>query len=439
MPPINLKYVIAAVLVALVAAVGITKLTLHFRVKAGLDRFVEQLSPIASVSYDGVHSGLDGSIGADDIVIRPYQLGDEIHIDQVRFQVPNVFILFGLEEQIKNDEFPESMTMSIQGLRIETDGELIEALAKNSTVNWFGLPWDTLACGDVKVFSGEDLRAMGYTEIVQDMSMEYRYLANEGSVRLTMDIRSEEAQRLNLELNLEDTAAVRSLAATQGAQPRIKAFSLLIEDLGLNSRRNAFCEAITDQSDFPSRHANQLATAMLQQGIEPSAAVVEAYEGFVRNGGSVRLDIEPTQPINPMEAAFWSPKDLSRVLSPKVSFNGKTVEGLRFSTERETANANPLLQKLPEGMRPEREKDEEDASQPKPLVPKQVEFRDTAFSELPLYVGQPIRVTDVNGNVTNGRIDRVTGARVVVTTRMHGGSATLPIRREDIQSIEVLR
>lgn len=431
-----------AVILALLAALvyGGLRGYVWYQVKTSFDQATQQMAPFAEVSYKSIYTSpeLTGTVGVDGIVIKPKMFSDEIKIQSIRIAFPDIFTLLRAGNDVQKREIPEQMKLSISGLAVDLNGQLLAAIsemqkqvqATEGPQSGFPLEhMDALGCGDIKVIGIDALTRMGYQTLDLDTELAYQYDRLRDDLRLSLVVRSKGMYTLDMtaQLKIDPNKLVRS----QGTLPTINSVKVDYMDAGYAVLRNRFCAAqlASTEEVFVGRHLEALSRAV---GATFPAETMDAYRKFLAGGQRLSVTIAPPPGTDLATVGRYQTKDAIELLRMGVTIathevDFKTFEwGTVYSLPREAAaddgktNAAPVL--------------------PVPNTRMPASFHSISPARLGSYVGSQVKIETRAGLRRDGVIESADGDSVTVRLLAPGGKGfvSFPIPFQAIASAKVL-
>lgn len=407
-----MKRVLLVLLVAAVAGVFYANYRITSEVEEQLEFSKMGLSMFGEFNWGDVSVSPLGALSITDVRFSPHGLAEEYQLDDIRFETAHLFDLYRIAFKLDQREIPEEMHVVISGLRVDLDSNLFRNLeAESNGQSGLVSRLVTAGCGDRSYFSVDDYMDMGYGVSVSDMTVGYRMSHSGTRMNLDLDLVSRGMVQVatDMAVDLNPTAALNADTVSDAKLSRVR---MTITDTGLNERRNDFCAG--EEGVAPAAYADHHQQAWMRvwnmEGLEPSEALVSAYQSFTSDKNdtlTIAIDPYPSLDAND-ENMSTDPTYLSGRLSPSVAVG--EAEPQSFSV----ASVEPLTLGSDESLA--QQDDSEDAGDPRDIT-----------ASLHQHINRDIRLTLTDGRRMNGRIKSVSNGRLQFNRRLHGGNMVVPI------------
>ena len=314
-----MRNLIIGALIAAAVSFAFTKWKLHRDVEKGVDMAVLMMTPYAVVQYDGVSSTLTGELTINGIRGRVKGFQDEFFIDRLGIETPSFLSLMKLGD-IKSivtdtdDYVPEYFGLIVEGLRMPAEADYGEKLYRDNLAELGVTDAEDPAvkCTGRYSYSGQALKAMGYSEYDIDLRARFRQLGN--SYAVEVETRSKDMWQAVASLTLTGNM-VNEFAKGTRYRPRMDAMEIEYTDLSMRDRTVAYCKRLGLDDD--EVRAAQLETFHFfgrQNGIEFDEYVAEPYEQFLNGKSTLVVTASPSDPITISQIALYKPSDVPALL-----------------------------------------------------------------------------------------------------------------------------
>lgn len=438
---VNIVIIILVVVVLLVIATGGY---LWYGTKQQVDQIVAMAKPFAEISYGGVTVSPGGSVGVSRLRIMPSFVNDSIRIGAIRLNTPNVLALLQTRWQLSQNQLPEALSLSFQGVELSLSGGILGAPPSEPTVK--RSPFDdleALGCGPVTAFSTAEWREMGYEHFISNMEIGYRIDSKNNLLELRLDNNIQDWAMVNLDIGLALTKPPESLPELAFSfTPKLAKLNLVLRDDGFNQRRNAYCAAKAGKPlpEYLADHVQQVAERLRANGVTLSPGLIAAYQHYLSEGGALTITANPPAPVNPAELHEYEPADIVKLLGLRMNVNEAAITDLTVEWDAPKIAKALNIESQPE---PQPEPQPKTTAATAPTPPAVVEKTYQAYhpipvSELNQHVGKIVKLRTASGTQYRGRLDAVMENMIRVTLRKSGGSAMLSLRTSEITETEVL-
>lgn len=426
-------------LLLVIAAIAIAgAITAQYRITSGVTDGLEAakrgMAPYATMTYGDVSTTLEGNIEITDVTFTSRMDNQQIHADKLALVTGSPWALLNMEDTISNHQIPEQLSFVIEGLGV--DASFMNGLDKNILGETVFTRFDTAGCGDRTYFDRADLSAMGYDQLIVDMTIGYRLMTGGEEMAVTLKTISRgqtgvEAEMLiNLPRPMNDGGPSAELA--QGST--LSSATVRVEDLGNNERIVDFCTGETGltAAEFRDQHLNAWQDEWQHQGLKPSNSLVAVYKDFVTHPGStLTFTMEPF-PALELGSNYLSPDPvyLSGRLNPKLGTGNTGLRPVALSdvpkVERQpsaTASSPAASQSEPETA--------STATQGRTSTGR------VSVASLGQHLRDDVRILLINGRRMDGRILAVEGRTLTLKRYLHGGTMVVPVNLGDIRQVSL--
>jgi hypothetical protein len=297
-------------LLAAILLAGALKLVAWYEVGQDAQRATAALAPYAQVRYDGLSTGLDGSVNLSgvSVAIKRGATQDMYRADNVVLEAPSVFWLIKHALLDEND-LPPRFGISVQGLKLPAKAWLEPQWLNPTTL----VPFETLGCG-ATAFTSTDYSKMGVAIGEARQHLDYRYDAETKLLDLTLNLSAPGFANLALEGELHPFDPKTGLPLDK---LHVDQFSASYTDNGYLQRRNQFCAQRENLGvkQFVEQHVAAAQALLAQHRIQPGSELVKLYRNLVENGGRASI---LSLPNSNFVAAAWRsnpPEDVLRQLN----------------------------------------------------------------------------------------------------------------------------
>lgn len=427
-------------------------LYMYSKVKSGVDDFALQASMLGNFSYGGVSVSPFGSrFSIDDISFTPHGYNDALRIDSIRLQVDNLLDLMTLSRQPNpNMELPQHGEVAMAGIHIPMHSDWLRQLDDSIRQEFSSINYKPQICGGHVMIGSEHFEAMGFEEIIADISFRFFHDTRLGRFENDMDFTLRELGQLNYKLVTSAPTSSRLMSLATMGQPSLQLNRLTYTDLGYTRKANDFCARAdnTSVAEFIEAQVNQPdADYLMTWGIVPGPGIRAALKRFLTEPQTVEFLIDPTANFDTSTLYLYKARDIPTVLNLQVKVNGQAIEDLSFKTAEEAAASDNTLADIQYsfagqlGMLSNML-----APEPAPVVnqptasakKEKPRFRAISLQELEQHIGAEVKVLTHAGLSREGTLDRVEGSTIFVVKTLRGGRFTMPVPFGQVKKVEAL-
>jgi hypothetical protein len=410
------KLLILAVLLPVLIYAGV-KGYLWYSIHSHMEDIKKAAAPVATIEYKDIRAPLNAPFGVTGITISPHLVSDTISIGSALVHTAGVRDLYELAKTVFSKQFPSRLEVSLNRISIDLNGEIASLMANNQKTNLFGTPLDAMACGDREYFSPSDLLAMGYEQLSVDTKLNYGLNRVKDSVDLFVKFRVRDAASLAFDLSIPSSQAPSSRDQLTLQIPQLKDFSINIEDLSFNERRNQYCANLTgiNSAEFVDRHLDEVRAYAVDSGFPASNELLSAYRKYVTESGNITITANPLDPVDLMTLLTLNPRQLLEWLSLDVNIAGINIQEFMVIAVEE-------------------DQPEEDAK-PKVILDT---YKATSVAELDQHVNRLLKLRTLDGKLHHAYLSVVDQDVLVLIQELEGGSATFRVPIAQIDEVRVL-
>ncbi|WP_263080549.1 hypothetical protein [Endozoicomonas sp. Mp262] len=400
-----------------------------------LDELIATASGFVNIHYDKLSVHFNGQVSLSRLTIKPLFEGSSLitTVDRVSVTFPNTLYLINkiLRE---SDTSPESLSIHFENLSNPSGIDDLNALLQeydklNNALKEHIEP----VCGDRFFLTGKDLKALGYGSSAMNLTANYQF--NESHRELTSAIQFQWPEIGSLELETKISNIDGLPPAKIINTPRFEKLSLEFNDYGLTSRLTQFCatKAGLSQQDYIVKESSQPDIYYgYTLGLLFNDAMKHGYQDFLTTPGKITLSALPSIDFHPLALSNLPPEYWVENLGLSLQINGKDITPLQLQP-------GPLFRLLSELQETKKTKTEprHDYSSPRDKVPPKPSFQVIEKSNISRYINNKARIQITNNQVYEGRVLDADTNQLVIEYWVSGGTATLPIKLDRIESIEI--
>ena len=408
------------------------KLYLDYQVKTKVDAVIQSLWSFAKVEYADLNVGVDGQVELAGVVIRPFEIEDEVNIAKVSLHIPDLEFLLDAEEALASGKIPESMLFAIEGMEISAKGEIFQGL-RREVIKLHGQ--DSLCLHESAKYAL--LSDLGYEHYRVSANLHYEYRVGEGKLVLSSKQQDENIGEYDFEVELQLPSS-HEMASGNFERVRFIKAKLNIKDTGYNERLVAYCS--TKLRISKARYLDRLVQRGGIFGIEDlrlGRGLQTGYRNYLQSEGEMFISATPGQPVNPMNLIFYAPQDLMKELGIAVNVNGEPVHDLRidFSSTEQA----PLFKEFAEKVLGDSTLEEESVSQMnKGEEILTLRYVPIEVSQLSDYKGHQVKVLTRSGFERTGVLSNIEKGEIIVSWGVGRGEMAANIPVNSIKHVELL-
>ncbi len=427
-----MKRLLIVLVVLLVAGLATAQYKISSSVADGLDAAKRAMRGHAQFDYSDVSTTLSGDIEISDVQFTS-PAGQAIHADKIALITGSLWQLLTLEDTFKNNEIPEHLAVSVEGLLV--DAALFNNAGQANPMSRL----DTAGCGERRFFDRSDLKDMGYDMLTLDMKMGYQLAKGDNRLVLTLDMISRDQMAVDLEMTtrLPYAPSIAGMAGGDLAKAsQLTNATIRIEDLGYLERSLAFCadETGMDTAAYREHHLTAWLDAWHNLGLEPSDSLVDIYRDYATNPGStLTFEMEPFPALD-LGSNYLSPDPvyLSSRLNPKM---GTEVTGMQpvsiAPSEQALADTDTqVIESATQKQQPQASTGSTKTGKASARPAGQL-----ALANLDQHLYRDVTIRLNSGRVLKGRIEGVEGQTLQLKRQLHGGNMVVPVALGEVKTV----
>ncbi|MGH8436357.1 MAG: hypothetical protein ACRERX_18180 [Pseudomonas sp.] len=412
-------------LLSLLAIAVLIKLSLWLSVRSIMDDAVGQLSPYMEISYGGITSSFDGRVGLEKVNVRVPALRDSVRVAHAELKFNGLAELLRFKERLAEGKFPEQMAVSLKGLALDVHGPFMQQLYDAPAERSVFTAMSEVACGKVRNIGTNELLDMGYRTFETDA--QFSYLFQPGAQKLTFNLTSDTREMGELRLGLSLANMSEKPGDLRVNPPKVALVTVELNDNQYQRKVQEYCAGKLGQTTevYLKTAVDQFDRVLRSQRIALDPPVLEAYQRYLKDPQSLRLELNPSEGMTWDGLQFFEAKDVLAMLRPSLLINQQLVTPLGFAWGDPTAHKEPLADEVVVA-----EKVESEGATP------QYEFVNVA--SLRDYSGKRLQFITHDGAYYQGVLRKVENGKAYLSVQFGAGSAEMFLRLEKIDKVRVM-
>lgn len=420
----------------------------YYQVKSAIDSHLQQMHPLVDAQYKSLYVNPLGDIHLNTVAVTPMGQASGFVIDSVRLTSSDPLFFLGFESRIADGNWPESLTLAVEGLIIDFNMPLLLMLEQFAQPGEVRVQPAAFGCGTIRNFDMTALRMMGMRHGHFDLHANLRKASRD---QLELELLGSMHGWADLALHVSIQADNASPQAFSRLGPQVHQLSFSYQDKGYNQRKNQFCSMQSGMTVAEYREAHLSLINSWLEDEDPGLAtlLMPAYKQIGETGARMVLNIN----LGGMDFQnVATPGYMERMLADAMSvsvneqplrLNATQLNSLwamlqepdeeRQAIPDQSASDIAALSDMPRNM----------PGVASPPVPERsnepLRYRKTAPLELVNYVGHPVRFYTSFGKRVEGILLSVEDGSVRVAERVQHGTAQYPIELDALQDTEVFR
>lgn len=397
----------------------------EYRLDKQLDQLAGMVAPVGTLTFGKSYTAFSGDIGVETVSFIPDPGLDvpPATLSKGVLHTPGFLWVLGLRG---GETIPPSMGITLEGLSME----LGDGSGGGSSIS--GIPFETLACGEITEFQTIDLEAMGFGRHQIGLTGRYRVIPPE-RVELQMVVQAADAAETHVDIELNINNLMEFIRGRVSPQVELAALDVALHAAEFNRRRNDYCASQIEGEveDFLSNHIAEAQEVLLTSGYTVGIGLLDQYRRFASGEGVWTFLGRPDRPVQLSELMGVDPLVLLELLNINAAIGSALPEPVVVSRFRTSLEGEQVV---------ESESTERNADGGRVIrVTGQKRF---SWVLVPLanvagYVGRDVRIETRFGKLYAGSLTRVEDGQVIVQTRLPGGQAEIPIPLTQITAFRV--
>ncbi len=412
-------------LLSVLAIAVLIKLSLWLSVRSIMDDAIAQLSPYMEISYGGITSSFDGRVGLEKVNVHVPALRDSVRVAHAELKFNGLAELLRFKERLAEGKFPEQMAVSLKGLALDVHGPFMQQLYDAPAERSVFTAMSEVACGKVRNIGTNELLDMGYRTFETDA--QFSYLFQPGAQKLTFNLTSDTREMGELRLGLSLANMSEKPGDLRVNPPKVAVVTVELNDNQYQRKVQEYCAGKLGQTTevYLKTAVDQFDRVLRSQRIALDPPVLEAYQRYLKDPQSLRLELNPSEGMTWDGLQFFEAKDVLTMLRPSLLINQQLVTPLGFAWVDPTAHKEPLADEVVVA-----EKVESAGATP------QYEFVNVA--SLRDYSGKRLQFITHDGAYYQGVLRKVENGKAYLSVQFGAGSAEMFLRLEKIDKVRVM-
>ncbi|MCY1272516.1 hypothetical protein D9M68_206280 [compost metagenome] len=413
-------------LLAVLAIAVLIKLSLWWSVRSIMDDAIARLSPVMDITYGGITSSFNGRVGLERLSVRVPALRDSVRVEHAELKFNSLGELLRFKERLAEGKFPEQMALSLKGMSLDVHGPFMQQLYDAPAERSVWTAMSEVACGTVRNIGTGELLEMGYRTFDTDAELSYQF--KPGAQTLALSLNADTRDMLDMRLSLLLSNMSDNPGDLRVNPPRLKLWTLELNDNQYQRKVQAFCAAKLGQSAevYVQTALDHFDAVLRTQRIALDKAVLDGYRRYLQDPQSLRLEMVPSEGMSWDGLQFFDAKDVVTMLQPTLLINQQVVEPLGFAwvdpaTRKKAASPVEVVVA---------EKSETARATP------QYEFVDVA--SLPEHAGKRLQFITYDGAYYQGILRKVENGKAYLSVQFGTGGAEMFLRLEKIDKVRVM-
>ncbi|MET1077349.1 MAG: hypothetical protein ABWY06_04930 [Pseudomonas sp.] len=415
-------------LLSVVVVAALIKLSLWLAVRSIMNDAIAQLSPIMTIQYAGITSSFDGRVGLEKLTIQVPVLADSVRIAHAELKFNGLGELLRFKERLAEGKFPEQLAATFRGLTLDVHGPFMQQLYAAPVKRSVFTAMSEVACGKVRSIGTLELLEMGYRTFETDA--QFSYVFQPGGQKVTFNLSADTRDMGDVRLGMALINMSEKPGDLLANPPRLSQVTFELDDNQYQRKVQEYCAGKLGQTTelYLKTAVAQFDKVLRSQRIALEQPVLDAYEAYLKDPQSMRLELSPTEGMVWDGLQFFAAKDVVGMLKPVLLINQKPVEPLAFAWVDPMAVAGVDADKVPVQM-------QEPESPEAPEVVATQGF--VSVASLPEHIGKRLRVKTFEGMQYQGVLTKLANGKAYLSLQAGNGTAEMSLRLEKIDKVRV--
>lgn len=421
-------------LIGLIILTAVVLLGGHYYYAQQISKRLDKAAMIISgmggeLEYRDVTITLGGEVRIEGLFFQVPGMGGALNVDRIAVHTGGPLGVHSLAMDIRDQQVPKALGVSFEGVRFP--------LPTDAGMSPVGFDAFTAAgCGDRSGFGTSELVQMGYSGLVMDGRVDYRFIGGGQLLNVKVDSQFRDMHRteVSMELSLGASSLNATAVGMAAANAELLSLNIDYQDRGYTRRVLEFCQNATDlnRPAFIAQHLEAWQQMWERLGFVAGPTMTEAYRNFLAEPNHLGLSIKPNGELNMDELARSSPELMLYQLQTTLSVNHDEVGRLDLSVRE----GGPLVVESEAG--PVADGDVQTSSGPSPetaTTRTPSGSQSIAIDNLDQYVNRDVELHLRDGRELEGRIEEAREASLQFKRFHGGGYVILPVQYSDIAAI----
>ncbi|VUD56489.1 hypothetical protein TDB9533_02145 [Thalassocella blandensis] len=321
-----LRLFIILLFIAFIAIFG-GKYYIEQQIENSLDQTAQAMTLAGEFSYRDVDINHRGEIRINRLSFRPYNMTEATTIDVLAIRPGDVFKLFQLERDFRQQQLPEHLGLSLLGVEMPVTSGYEKIHAQTNQILNFGIS----GCGAPAQSTFPGLVKLGYDHVEMQMEIDYQIVGNGEHINISLNSLAESITDTTMDLNLHLGSPSRQVGVMAMAinKAQLNSLKFQVKDLGFETRLMEYCAkyAGLPLTDYYAYHVQAWQSTWQLMGVNIGNAMTSAYREFIEAPSSIELNLYPaadqllinTIATRPIEALLYHLKGTVNTNNEKLT------------------------------------------------------------------------------------------------------------------------
>jgi hypothetical protein len=428
-----------------------------YQAKAGLDKLIAALKPVARIEYTSVEALLFQPISLDSVNIRLPNGSVVMTVDRWSLSLSDWQSYLSIDDVLSSGQLSQPVSMSLKGAKVSL-ASLIrmsdDSVNEDAPAEFYRSDFSALMCGEQDKRQASDLLSLGYSFISGDVSLALEPSTQNKALHFAIESQWQQFMDVSVDLLLGQPSGV-SLRRESLGSSFVQRFDINLQDRGFNNRWNIHCReqsGIDDPQLYWAAYESALTAWWKDLGLSVESGFIQAILKAHMANAKVQFSFEPAKPARLLELTDQTPVNslLSRsevrfqVSGDAVELSDQEWTVLQSVYAGDIQNAVHMM--VTGEQRPEPELESESVKKEVipgviPIQPVLIEksFKETRFENLSQYLGTTVKIQTRFSGPIDGVLISATDKSINVQRHIEQGRATVPIAKDNIDAIQVYR
>jgi hypothetical protein len=422
-----MKKIVLGLIIAIIVGIAVVIFGLQYKTEQFVNKLITDAKPFADISYKEIDTSLNGTATVHGVSIFIPFLDDTIYIKSVQFLAADMMSLATLDEQLQNNQIPESMHLVITGAVIAFNGNIMKMMDDPDIPPTQMEIFSTLGCGETYRIGAKELTQMGYEDLTSDVILRYQFDPIKKQIKFYLTHNLRDMTNFNLSGDINNIVDIHSLINKTSKPGKL---TLDIQDDSYIERKNGYCAKLTkrDIKAYIDDHTQKVNQYLLSFGVRPEEGLLNAYRTILESPGTITFKADLSKISGISDFMTFTPNDFIQFMHLQLFVNNKRIHEISIDIDKEK-----LIETATGGS--------EDLVTPDEIERKQAliikKYRPVTVSQLSQFDGYRVKIDTDNGKHYKGTLKINNSVTYEIISRLRSGNISYHIPVSKIKKAAV--
>lgn len=307
------KFAILIIVAGLIGYGGV-KYYLYSQLKNFVANANTALTGKARIDYGSITSDLlNKSVGLEKVNVHYSPTGDDFYIGKISLIMPDYRTLLETENPRTLKEFPESMTVDIQNMRVNLSSNVFDSIVP---VGQASSQEATCAIDEPNLVV--QLKRLGHTSVSFDSTLGFNLLENYEQLQINAKVAMHGIQTVNFSVTnmIGPNPAVTPLAVF--VSPRLVNMSMEVYDDKLTQALLDDCVKTSGQTKnlvIDKQITTMNENMVKNYNVKLSEDMITEIRNYLEQPGHLKIDLSPFEPVELLAMSHYKASDVPALLN----------------------------------------------------------------------------------------------------------------------------